>query len=408
MRPFTSAMIALAFSWSFQKVGPFISCSSASRWDCFSPKSKRVSKLEDLVDHAFGRTLQFGIQGRLLTLQEGTRSAASTRIVGYDDTGTGTRFVAPHSIRHDRWPPGPVEPRDEGESVGGCPSQISSNPAQSNGIGRPPGALADRRPAPRSRPDVPDRLAGGPITAAAGWSSGSRTSTRPGSAPRRCRTPSRTCAGSAWTGTRDRTSAVASAPYVQSERRPLYEAALDRLKAAEMVYPCTCTRADIERAASAPHPEDEGPSYPGTCAHRSAADADVARRSTVRLAIPRPAGSRSPGRTSSWVTSRSTRPGSGGDFIVARHGVGPSYQLAVVVDDAAMGVNQVIRGSDLVHQHAATDPALPGPRPDSARVRARPPGPRARRPPAGQAGRLVEARHAPRGGSRSPRCSSGR
>ena len=50
-----------------------------------------------------------------------------------------------------------------------------------------------------------------------------------------------------------------SAPYVQSERRASYEAALDRLKAAERVYPCTCTRADIERAASAPHPEDEGP-----------------------------------------------------------------------------------------------------------------------------------------------------
>ena len=59
-----------------------------------------------------------------------------------------------------------------------------------------------------------------------------------------------------------------SAPYIQSERLPLYHVALDRLKAAERVYPCTCTRADIERAASAPHPEEEGPSYPGTCSHR--------------------------------------------------------------------------------------------------------------------------------------------
>src|SRR5262245_23003998 len=65
-----------------------------------------------------------------------------------------------------------------------------------------------------------------------------------------------------------------NAPYVQSERLSHYEAALDRLRASELIYPCTCTRADIARAASAPHAEDEGPSYPGTCSHRSADDAD--------------------------------------------------------------------------------------------------------------------------------------
>src|SRR3954451_9987486 len=63
------------------------------------------------------------------------------------------------------------------------------------------------------------------------------------------------------------------APYYQSQRKADYDGALDRLKAAERVYPCTCTRADIARAASAPHAGEEGPSYPGTCAHRSAADA---------------------------------------------------------------------------------------------------------------------------------------
>ena len=63
LRPFSSGMISLAFSWSFQNVGLFISCSSASRRDCFSPKSKRVSELEDLVDHAFGRSLQLGVHG---------------------------------------------------------------------------------------------------------------------------------------------------------------------------------------------------------------------------------------------------------------------------------------------------------------------------------------------------------
>src|SRR5205807_7896492 len=61
-----------------------------------------------------------------------------------------------------------------------------------------------------------------------------------------------------------------SAPYVQSERSAWYDSVLDRLKGLESVYPCTCTRSDIERAASAPHPEDEWPTYPGTCAHRGA------------------------------------------------------------------------------------------------------------------------------------------
>src|SRR5262249_44720791 len=64
-----------------------------------------------------------------------------------------------------------------------------------------------------------------------------------------------------------------SVPYVQSERLSLYDAVPERLKAAACVHPCTCTRAEIERAASAPHLEDEGPTYPGTCAWRCAADA---------------------------------------------------------------------------------------------------------------------------------------
>src|SRR5262245_46265251 len=62
-------------------------------------------------------------------------------------------------------------------------------------------------------------------------------------------------------------------PRVQSRRLAEHEAALERLKAMELVYPCTCTRGDIAAAASAPHADHEGPPYPGTCAHRRAADA---------------------------------------------------------------------------------------------------------------------------------------
>jgi glutamyl-tRNA synthetase len=136
-------------------------------------------------------------------------------------------------------------------------------------------------------------------------------------------------------------------PYVQSERRAIYDEALGRLKAAERVYPCTCTRADIERAASAPHPEDEGPTYPGTCAGRRADDAwalgDKPFAWRFRVA---------PGPVA-WddvfLGRRALDPARlGGDFVVARNTFGPSYQLAVVVDDALMGVTQVVRGADLV------------------------------------------------------------
>ncbi|MEO6811475.1 MAG: tRNA glutamyl-Q(34) synthetase GluQRS [Isosphaeraceae bacterium] len=138
-----------------------------------------------------------------------------------------------------------------------------------------------------------------------------------------------------------------SAPYFQSQRLPLYEAALDRLKRLERVYPCTCTRADVARAASAPHAGEDGPTYPGTCAGRSAADAATLgdRSFAWRFRVPRP--------LVAWddlyLGRKQLNPARlGGDFIVGRSGGEPSYQLAVVVDDALMGVNQVVRGDDLV------------------------------------------------------------
>jgi glutamyl-tRNA synthetase len=137
------------------------------------------------------------------------------------------------------------------------------------------------------------------------------------------------------------------APYVQSERLDRYRVALDRLISADLVYPCTCTRADIQRAASAPHPEEEGPSYPGTCSHRRAADADALgdRPFAWRFRVP-PGPISWPDLLQGPVEVDPSR--AGGDFIVARHTIGPSYQLAVVVDDAAMEINQVIRGADLM------------------------------------------------------------
>ena len=138
-----------------------------------------------------------------------------------------------------------------------------------------------------------------------------------------------------------------SAPYLQSERSWTYEQWLERLKKSESIYPCTCTRADVARAASAPHAEDEGPTYPGTCSERSVADAQDLNERPFAWRFRVSAGAVEwddlfLGRVAIDVARL------GGDFIVARHGAGHSYQLAVVADDAAMGVNQVIRGNDLV------------------------------------------------------------
>ena len=134
-------------------------------------------------------------------------------------------------------------------------------------------------------------------------------------------------------------------PVVQTTRVALYEAALDRLKEQELVYPCTCTRTDIAAAASAPHAEHEGPVYPGTCAPRSAKDAENLRTPFAwRFRV-----SESPSFVDRFLGEvRIDLKQVGGDFVVWKSAGTPAYQLAVVVDDAAMGITEVIRGDDLV------------------------------------------------------------
>ncbi len=137
------------------------------------------------------------------------------------------------------------------------------------------------------------------------------------------------------------------APVVQTQRLDRYVAALERLKELELVYPCTCTRGDIERAASAPHAEHEGPVYPGTCAGRRAADAGTLGDQPLawRFRVPEGPLSFVDGfRGSVTLDPRQL----GGDFVVWKSAGTPAYQLAVVVDDADQGVTEVIRGDDLV------------------------------------------------------------
>jgi glutamyl-tRNA synthetase len=141
----------------------------------------------------------------------------------------------------------------------------------------------------------------------------------------------------------------ARGPYRQSERLPQYARALDALRAAGAVYPCFCSRAEIAAAAQAPHgPSDEGPRYPGTC--RALAGPEIARRSATRppawrFRVP-------PGALTFEDNVHGPRSfdvaATVGDFVVARADGVPAYQLAVVADDAAMGVTDVVRGDDLL------------------------------------------------------------
>jgi glutamyl-tRNA synthetase len=137
-----------------------------------------------------------------------------------------------------------------------------------------------------------------------------------------------------------------SEPVVQTERLPLYEEALRRLRARELVYPCTCTRADVERAASAPHQEHEGPVYPGTCAGRRSADAEGPGRPFCwRFRLPAGTPSFVDGLLGPTALDLRVL---GGDFVVWKAAGTPAYHLAVVVDDADQGVTEVVRGDDLV------------------------------------------------------------
>lgn len=134
----------------------------------------------------------------------------------------------------------------------------------------------------------------------------------------------------------------------QTARLPHYESALDELMRRELVYPCTCTRTDIAAAASAPHDDREGPTYPGTCSHRSAGDAmnlnEDGKSFAWRFRV-----NESPAFTDLFAgVIQLDLKQLGGDYVVWKSAGTPAYQLAVVVDDAAMGITEVIRGDDLI------------------------------------------------------------
>jgi len=167
-------------------------------------------------------------------------------------------------------------------------------------------------------------------------------------------------------------------PYAQSERRDFYLEAWKSLLERGFIYPCTCSRKDVGLAAGAPHEGDDEPVYPGTCrtVRSSGYVSEVARlqpfdklragsRGTAEAAVPtcsQPAGVNWRFRVpdgeeicfddlhlgaQQFVAGRDF-----GDFVVWRRDDVPAYQLAVVVDDAAMKITEVVRGADLLKSTA--------------------------------------------------------
>ncbi len=134
----------------------------------------------------------------------------------------------------------------------------------------------------------------------------------------------------------------------QSQRTELYASAIERLTAAGLTYECFCTRREIREAASAPHPDPASAfdgSYPGTC--RNLSDPEIA----ARRAAGRPSALRLRADRDSWTIDddlAGTVTGAVDDVVLRRNDGVAAYNLAVVVDDAAQGIDQVVRGDDLL------------------------------------------------------------
>src|SRR6187431_1918836 len=155
--------------------------------------------------------------------------------------------------------------------------------------------------------------------------------------------------------------------FLQSTELLRLNAALDALIETGKAYPCVCSRGDIRSAQSAPHAGSPEARYPGTCRGRYASLAEAERISGraagARLLVPEGSTIIEDGvaGTSTWDVARDV-----GDFLIAKRDKAPAYQLAVVVDDHAQGVNEVLRGADLLASaarqwHVQNALALPHP-----------------------------------------------
>jgi glutamyl/glutaminyl-tRNA synthetase len=168
-------------------------------------------------------------------------------------------------------------------------------------------------------------------------------------------------------------------PYRQSERYVLYRAAWERLRAGGWIYPCHCSRSELAAAVNAPHEDestrgevqdsargeaqdDDEPVYPGRCRPAAGAVAEAREPAGVNWRFRVPDGRCEDGRVRDGETITFEDSGVGprsyvaardfGDFVVWRRDDVPAYQLACVVDDAAMRITEVVRGADLLKSTA--------------------------------------------------------
>jgi glutamyl-tRNA synthetase len=142
------------------------------------------------------------------------------------------------------------------------------------------------------------------------------------------------------------------APYSQNQRRDFYLDAWRRLRDSGLIYPCSCSRKDLERALEAPHEDDDEIPYPGTCRKQvhTARDWDSPAGISWRFRVP-------DGETIAFEDlyfgkQRFMAGKHFSDFLVWRRDDIPAYQLAVVADDAAMWITEVVRGADLLKSAA--------------------------------------------------------
>lgn len=141
-----------------------------------------------------------------------------------------------------------------------------------------------------------------------------------------------------------------AAPYVQSQRMEHYRNALRDLVGRDLAYACTCSRRDVEEALSAPHARfDPATAYPGTCSTKPRAAGSVPAAEVSYRFRSRGVVSLADAIAGRVTVDLAVNPG---DFVIWRRDGLPAYQLAVVVDDLAMGVTDVVRGRDLLDSAA--------------------------------------------------------
>jgi glutamyl-tRNA synthetase len=140
-------------------------------------------------------------------------------------------------------------------------------------------------------------------------------------------------------------------PYLQSERRSFYFDAWQQLRDGGLIYPCTCSRKDLAQSASAPNDSDDEPIYPGRCRGRTDAR-EFAEPAGVNWRFRVPDGEEITFVDLHLGLQKYVAGRDFGDFLVWRRDDVPAYQLAVAVDDKAMGITEVVRGADLLKSTA--------------------------------------------------------